>query len=240
MNSASLGRTLLPGVDFDNIEAGSSAFFDSGFGRLGADQPIDNPLAPQLVSNKTDGSANADAYRPISPDQTPSLQTYSPRAERKIGQPMFQPFPDSVSPQDLTRDPKDTLRRLVAGIQPSRTPAHTSDERQRPVLETTGWPRPPPSCRPRAPRATVSYWGKDEPDVQFHPRTGQQSTSDSQFRYTEHDDEGPPAPRDEIGRWVPDAVTGHAGLDPANRPAGEGPSMNELAAQRRSANGTMR
>ncbi|KAH8890877.1 hypothetical protein GQ53DRAFT_649735 [Thozetella sp. PMI_491] len=207
------------GVDFDNVNGHSPAFLEPDFV-----QPETNhqtaPAGTQFAPNKLNVGPDGAVYRPISPDQTPSLHTSSPQTDRKTAQAAFQQYPESISPQQLAKPPRQALAVSLDFSQPTQLTPDTSGSGQ----SSDDGLAPAALVMPaQSPRVTVSYWGKDETEVQFsgavaHHNQGGLITS---------------APRDDGGRWVPNAATGHGGLDPEHRPTTEVPSMNELAANRK-------
>ena len=230
------------GVDFDNLEGGSPSFFTGDFVQSLGDAQIRNQLvgpASQSATGKADATPAVGAYHPISPEQTPSFHTYSPQADRKAGQAVFQPFPESISPGELTKRGRTNEALTLSPDlgQPDRqlTPQTSGSGRS----SEDGLLPAASAMSAQSPRVTVSYWGKDdaatripEEAVQHAMAPARTSADDARVPYAEHGDITP-APRDATGRWVLNAATGHGGLDPDQRPVGEGPSMNELDAQRR-------
>ncbi len=223
------------GVDFDHVDGGSPAFFENEYAAPGLNHQPAN-LNSQFQPNKTNAGQQAGSYRPLSPDQTPSLPTSSPQVERKAGQAIFQPFPESISPRELAKPPRQALAVSLDFDQPTQLTPDTSGSGQ----SSDDGLAPAASVMPaQSPRVTVSYWGKDEADGQYPTEIAQHSgvrsgfsTDDSHVQYPEQGGVITSAPRDDAGRWVPNPVTGYGGLGPETRPSAEGPSMNELAANR--------
>lgn len=184
------------------------------------------------------GRHAVDPSGPLTPEPTASVYTNSPRSELRapINRPLQGRPGLSISPQELQK-PFSRLDPIVT--KPSQlTPSQSSSGRS---SEDGLAPAPAPfNMHTSSPRISVSVWDHDD--------NGQQHTVLRSFAETPstlrgggiesagdlisltHEDQHPTsAPRDSMGRWQRDSLTGQGGLDPRQRPTDEVPSINETA-----------
>ncbi|KAI9904775.1 hypothetical protein N3K66_001304 [Trichothecium roseum] len=184
----------------------------------------------------------ADTTCPLTPDQTASIHTASPRTD-PASRHRVEGLPASVSPQVLQR-PFQPNPAIAIPLQTQLTPSQSSSGRS----SEEGLAPAPTMMHCTSPKVTVSVWDKDnDGPTESLVRNFDESPSTvrggchfagdlagdlagdpmSSYDY----DNDVPASRDATGRWERNPLTGHAGLDPHNRPAEEVPSINELANQ---------
>ena len=217
-------------VDFTNTEGVPSFLEDDQAG-----------WQPSFLTSDTNSGAvqpprhAADASYPLTPDQTASIHTSSPRSERRdLARPQPDVPPPSISPQELQKPFKpDPVIVRPSQLTPSQSSsARTSEDGLAPARV---------NMPAQSPRVTVSVWDQDQNiPSHTHERTfGGDSpvATRSGFNWagdliSSGDHHPTSAPRDAAGRWQRDPVTGQAGLGPRDRPSDEGPSINELAKNR--------
>lgn len=230
--------------DFSDLE--EDPFFGADFGDAGGGTPSfldDHPIGldSALFPSDTPSSENAPSYHvedgtyPMTPAQTASIHTTSPRSELRgaLKLSIDSQLPTSVSPRDLQK-PFHSEPILT---QPSQfTPSQSSSCRS-----SEDGLVPAPIDMTASPRVTVSFWGRDGRDIEtpIHPPIDQAFDSPTTVRGASAGDlitstgDVPSAPRDAMGIWKQDPSTGQAGLGPDHRPSNEVTSINELASQRR-------
>jgi hypothetical protein len=171
--------------------------------------------------------------RPLTPEQTASIQSASPRSEltANLGKPNHYRIPFSISPQELQKPFKPDP---IITQQPQLTPSQSSSGRS----SEDGLAPAPLNMQARSPRISVSVWDQDETANQTVTRSFAETSSTlrggiesaGDLISASYETQQPTsAPRDSMGRWQRDSLTGQAGLDPRNRPADEVPSPNEMA-----------
>lgn len=222
------------GANFTNPEVGTPSFLDD---QSVWDLSLNNtpPVEPQQNHN-----ANDDTY-PLTPDQTASVHTLSPRSEERatLTRP-DQQQPSSISPQELQKAFKPNPLVIPA---PQLTPSQTDSGRS----SEDGLAPAPVDMRCQSPRVTISVWDKDnngpvhtvERTFEDSPSTvrgGIESAGDLITSAANHG-RGQAAtvtavPRDSMGQWRRDPTTGLAGLDPKRRPGDEIASINEILSRR--------
>ncbi|KAK1752411.1 transcription factor IIIA [Echria macrotheca] len=227
------------GVNFGTLDEGRSpSFLDEDFLQLPDDGGLIQSLGPHgTIENVQPGPQDA-AYFPLSPDKTPSLHTASPDGDRKGDRATFPgPRQNRAAAQTLTHiatQPAISLEGSQSGhhITPSNSGSGRSSE---------DGLAPAANMMPaQSPRLTVSMWGRDGAGVPYPLDTDQHLST---FGDLSEDGGGydrpqpfPPAPstiRDGEGRWLPDQATGQSGVPPEDRVPSEGPSINEIVAQRK-------
>ncbi|KAF7560869.1 hypothetical protein G7046_g3283 [Stylonectria norvegica] len=217
------------GADFSNAEGGTPSFLEDH--TVGLDQSYfaAAPSSGNLPSYNDDGAAY-----PLTPEQTASIHTTSPRSDLRaaLKRSIPEQISDSISPRELEKPPKlSSIVTEASQLTPSQSSScRSSEDGLAPVAVAM-----------QSPRVTVSVWGKgsDGPihtvertfeDSPSTVRGGFQSAGDL---ISSNNEPAPTsAPRDSMGRWERDPSTGHAGLDPENRPSDEIPSLNEIVSRR--------
>ncbi|TPX08892.1 uncharacterized protein E0L32_009596 [Thyridium curvatum] len=225
------------GVDFSNADVGTPSFLSNEH------SPADYAGDPFSQSDVPQNPANVDAQTyPLSPSQTASIHTSSPPTEGKDSRGTFpNVLPQSISPQELTKAPKQDcipLKLQTTSITPDTSGSNPSSDE--------GLVPPASAAAMRSPRLTVSMWGDAAGPIEeiapaFHSDGGSPTTvragysldnstvpSDVQGYAQGH------AARDADGQWKRHAASGPRGLDPASRPTREVASANELDANRKS------
>ncbi|KAK4085304.1 uncharacterized protein Triagg1_294 [Trichoderma aggressivum f. europaeum] len=224
------------GANFTNPDVGTPSFLDD---QSVWDLSLNNtpPVEPQQEHN-----ANDDSY-PLTPDQTASVHTLSPRSEERatLTRPDQHQLPSSISPQELQKAFKPNPLVIPA---PQLTPSQTDSGRS----SEDGLAPAPVDMRCQSPRVTISVWDKDnngpvhtvERSFEDSPSTvrgGLQSagdliTSSVNQGQTQAASMAATATRDSMGQWRRDPATGLAGLDPKRRPGEEIASINEIINRR--------
>lgn len=219
-------------VDFSNTE-GVPSFLD--------DAPA--TWQPSFLSNNVNPAAvepprnAADSSYPLTPDQTASIHTSSPRSERRA---ITRRHPDappvSISPQELQKP----FRPDPIITQPSQlTPSQSSSAR----TSEDGLAPTRPTMPAQSPRVTVTAYDQENGLSHTHEHTfGGDSPTTTRGGFfsagdliSSRDQHPSSAPRDASGRWQRDPITGQAGLDPRHRSSDEvTSSVNELAKRRQS------
>lgn len=176
------------------------------------------PAAP-AESQHVDHAA---PYHPLSPDKTPSLAGCSPNNQLKEEAAALGVFPDlnptSVAPWNLSFNYVPTLAsESTQHNGPQLTPqANDSANSSEDGIA--------PAATMQSPLVTVSHWDREHNSGTAPP----QDAETAQIRGTS----APPAARDGTGRWIPDHVTGQAGLPPTARSDAQVESINDMAARR--------
>ncbi|KAL7925171.1 hypothetical protein ACQKWADRAFT_285265 [Trichoderma austrokoningii] len=216
------------GANFTNPEVGTPSFLDD---HSVWDLSLDNTPAVE-PSQQEHHHANDDHY-PLTPDQTASVHTLSPRSEERVAltRPDQHQIPSSISPHELQKPFKPNPLVIPA---PQLTPSQTDSTQS----SEDGLAPAPVDMRCQSPRVTISVWDKDsngpvhtvERSLEDSPSTvrgGLESAGDlitSSGNYGQ----GKPVIRDSIGQWRRDPATGVAGLDPKRRPGEAIASINEI------------
>ncbi|KAL2165170.1 hypothetical protein VTH06DRAFT_466 [Thermothelomyces fergusii] len=210
------------GLDFNATGVATPSFLQDDV------QPIDDSgafadgssvLAVPAESQHVNPAAS---YLPLSPDKTPSLPGGSPNNQLKEEEAARGVFPDlirtSVAPRNQWLPHESapaTESKQHSG--PQLTPL-TNDSANSSEDGIT------PAATMQSPLVTVSHWDRDNDSGMSQP----EDVRTTQIR-------GSPVfstARDGTGRWVPDRVTGQAGLPPAARSDAQVESINDLAARR--------
>jgi hypothetical protein len=240
------------GVNF-NDDVGTPAFLEEPFEMHPTDSIFQQtanaaynhiPYQISSVSAATafHGSTDSSGY-PLTPEQTASMATASPRSLRRTGTDLsaHENLPDSVSPQELQKpfsrpEPIAVSAMTSQHIPPQLTPQ--SGRSSEDGLAPAQIPMPAQS-----PRVTVSYWDKTTtpsatgversflPDAEgsdgVRSGPGELISSRGVESYSTS------VPRDERGLWQADAATGQRGLDPNNRTQVEvEESVNDMVTRR--------
>ncbi|KAL2271178.1 hypothetical protein VTJ83DRAFT_549 [Remersonia thermophila] len=229
------------GIDFGaSLDTASPSFLnDAGFAFHGTgntdvqhQQPQQQQQQQQQASTAQPQHAQQSAsYLPLSPDKSPSIPGNSPDGPTKAGAAARGVFPDlvqtSVAPQELslvrTPPPAPANGRLRNASVP-HTNLQLTPQTDGSAGSSDDGVAPPPAAAMMSPRVTVSHWDGDaaggyrELPEQTLPASGRLPLA---------------AARDDAGRWIPDPVTGQAGLAPAARVGAEVDSVNDLAKQRK-------
>lgn len=223
------------GADFSNVEGGTPSFLEDHAAGL-------DPTAFSGTSFGAERAYNAHSGNtyPITPEQTASVQTTSPRSEQRgiISHSNPDRLPASISPQELQMPFKPSA--LSTQLTPSQSSSSclSSEDGLAPATATA--PAPATANMPcQSPRVTVSMWGKDS-DLPVHTmeRTFEDSPTTVRGGFeaagdlisSSNDIAPTSAPRDTMGRWQRNPATGHAGLEPGRRPSDEVSSINEVMA----------
>ncbi|KAL7784071.1 hypothetical protein V8C37DRAFT_396471 [Trichoderma ceciliae] len=223
------------GANFTNPEVGTPSFLDD---QSVWDLSLNNtpPLEPQQEHNADD-----DTY-PLTPDQTASVHTLSPRSEERatLTRPDQHQLPRSISPQELQKPFKPNPLVIPA---PQLTPSQTDSARS----SEDGLAPAPVDMRCQSPRVTISVWDKDsngpvhtvERTFEDSPSTvrgGVESAGDLITSINHGQSQAATAistaTRDSMGQWRRDPATGLTGLDPKRRPGDEIASINEIISRR--------
>ncbi|CAM1506855.1 Fc.00g064960.m01.CDS01 [Cosmosporella sp. VM-42] len=220
------------GVDFNNIDGDTPSFLDDHTTGLNQDFFTATPSSGTGPSYNDDGN-----IYPLTPDQTASIHTTSPRSDLRgaIKRSISERLPNSISPQELQKPFKPSpIVTQAAQLTPSHSSScQSSEDELAPAIVAM-------SCQ--SPRVTVSMWGKDN-DEPIHTiertfedspttvRGGFQSAGD--LMSSNNDPSPTSAPRDSMGKWQRDLTTGHSGLDPDSRPSDEITSINETVSRRK-------
>lgn len=217
-------------VDFSNTEGVPSFLEDEHAG-----------LQPSFLSSNIDSAAvepprhAIDATYPLTPDQTASIHTSSPRSERRtIARPQPDALLTSISPQELQKPFKpDPVIARPSQLTPSQSSsARTSEDGLAPARL---------NMPAQSPRVTVSVWDQEKNiPSHTHERTfGGDSPVATRGGFnwagdliSSGDHHPTSAPRDAAGKWQRDPKTGQAGLGPKDRTSDEVPSINELTKNR--------
>lgn len=228
------------GVDFNNDGGGTPSFLDDQILSLNLSSDSIDAFSIQSAPNQSYDVSDSLTY-PLSPDQTPSIDTTSPRSDRKESRSRFPgPPPESISPKELSKPVKQSSGSVTSDepapqLTPKTSTSGPSSEDGIHAAATMPCP---------SPRVTVSMWGKDAPvhniDSAFPPEADSPTTvragfsADDGFIPASYQNiSGASANRDELGNWEPNSRTGQRGLDPTNRPTTEVPSANELDSRRK-------
>ncbi|RFU72364.1 c2h2 finger domain-containing [Trichoderma arundinaceum] len=225
------------GANFTNPEVGTPSFLDD---QSVWDLSLNNTPPVEL---QPEHNANDDTY-PLTPDQTASVHTLSPRSEERaaLARPDQHQQPSSVSPQQLQKPFKPNPLVIPA---PQLTPSQTDSARS----SEDGLAPAPVDMRCQSPRVTISVWDKDnngpvhtvERTFEDSPSTvrgGIESAGDLITSSINHGQSqagtatAATANRDSMGQWRRDPATGLAGLDPKRRPGEEIASINEIISRR--------
>jgi hypothetical protein len=235
------------GVDFSFEAGGTPSFLEDTIPPSSRTNSF--PIAPTYPQASIDGSQHhdSDTVYPLSPEQTASLHTPSPRSERKIANTIMTThsrIPDSISPHELQKPFKASpdLSNSVSSV-PQLTPDQAGSGRS----SEEGLAPAATIMSGQSPRVTVSLWGKDD-DAPIHAverSFGPEDTSStgattgggvsSAGDLISSNEPSPfvsPAHRDEMGNWMRNPSTGHRGLEPENRPSDEVASPNEMVTRR--------
>ncbi|KAM0486957.1 hypothetical protein ACHAPX_000224 [Trichoderma viride] len=215
------------GANFTNPEVGTPSFLDD---HSVWDLSLNNTPA---VEPQQEHNANDDNYHPLTPDQTASVHTLSPRSEERtaLARPDQHQLPSSISPQELQKPFKPNPLVIPA---PQLTPSQTDSTQS----SEDGLAPAPVDMRCQSPRVTISVWDKDsngpvhtvERSLEDSPSTvrgGLESAGDLITSSTNYD-QGKPVARDSTGQWRRDPATGLGGLDPKKRPGEAIASINEI------------
>lgn len=202
----------------------------------------DDPSWQQLSFSSTSHPPKAEpqrnvldpSYIPLTPDQTASVHTASPRSENRKAAVTRQNLPPSISPQELQKP----FRPQPINTQSSQlTPSQSSSARS----SEDGLAPARISMQAQSPRVTVSVYDHDESapthtterffdDHHAISRSGIESAGDLISSGEQHPTS---APRDSNASWDRYAAGGRGGIGPNQRTADEIPSsMNEMASQR--------
>lgn len=209
------------GADFNALDSHGPSFLNDSV-------PYEPALFPSVVHH--DATATAQATRdpyPLTPEQTASIHTTSPRSElRDSTHQQEKHFPTSISPQELQKPfQQDAAVTQTSQLTPSLSSScRTSEDGLAPA---------PTNMQPRSPRVLVSVWDRDdqapthaiERSFEESPgtvRAGIESAGDLISSSGHHS---------ATGRWQ-DESRGRAGLNPTQRPTDEIASINEVMAQR--------
>ncbi|KAI9171476.1 c2h2 finger domain-containing [Paramyrothecium foliicola] len=217
------------GANFDNADVGAPSFLKEDSSWNTSIFTTVNPPNPISTRDATGVSSY-----PLTPEQTASVHTTSPRSIARTAAAPHHPsrLPTSISPQELQKP--FNSNHVIAGAA-QWTPSQSSSSRS-----SEDGCAPPSATTMQSPRVTVSVWDKDDEGrhVQTLERTLEDEPSSSRpgihsageliSSHSEHYT----ARRDSLGRWQRDAHTGQAGLDPDQRPTDEVPSLKEEAARR--------
>ena len=221
---------------------GEDPFFGAESGSFLEDEHPDWDATSLVANHNTLSSASAaasetrrnafDPSRPLTPEQTASIQSASPRSEltANLGRPIPDRIPFSISPQELQKPFKpDPIITQPSQLTPSQSSSGRSSE--------DGLAPAPFNMQASSPRISVSVWDTDDNAHQTVTRSfaetpttlrgGIESAGDLISSYETQQPTS--APRDMMGRWQRDPSTGQAGLDPRHRPTDEVPSPNEMA-----------
>ncbi|KAK4237150.1 hypothetical protein C8A03DRAFT_34926 [Achaetomium macrosporum] len=207
------------GVDFSStLEHASPSFLGDGILPLDRNGTLADKPSIHAAPRK---AQHVHRHLPLSPDKTPSLPGGSPNGQTGEEEATRAVFPEptrtSVAPHELflTQDLSPAPLSKHAGFH--WTP-RTSDsvESSDDGLASAG--------AMQSPRVTVSHWDRDDVGGSNAPNSEQS---------WKHGGQSFSAARDDSGRWVPDQVTGHSGLEPLVRSAAQVDSINDLAAQRK-------
>ncbi|KAM5375761.1 hypothetical protein ACJZ2D_005817 [Fusarium nematophilum] len=206
------------GADFNTIEGGTPIFLEEH--SIGRGQP---GLMP-------DQDVDSSSY-PLTPEQTASIHTTTPHSDLSHAIRGSEPprLSDCISPQEIQKrfNPHPIVTQ-TSQLTPSQSSScRSSEDGLAPAVAAM-------ACQ--SPRVTVSMWGKDnEAPIHTVERTFEDSPTTVRGGFQSAGDlmsVDNAANRDSTGKWQPNTWTGHAGLDPDNRPSEETPSINDLAARR--------
>lgn len=239
-----LGHFGTPGASstgpspYSDLSDNDDPFFGAeGNSFLEGEHP-DWDLAHQsAAASSSDTRRNAfDPSGPLTPEPTASIYTNSPRSELRA--PINRPVQDrpqfSISPQELQKPFRlDPIITQSSQLTPSQSSSGRSSE--------DGLaPAPAPfNMHASSPRISVSVWDQDDNAPHTVPRSFAETPSTLRGGGIEsagdlisltHEDQQPTSvPRDAMGRWHRDSLTGQGGLDPRRWPTDEVPSINETA-----------
>jgi len=222
------------GVNFGDLEGGSPLFMEDEFMQLPHDNaPLTNPTAPQTATSSAHYAPEEFIYLPMSPDRTPSLHTPSPNSDRKADRPTFPGLRQARGPvrplASLTTQSAGQLGGNPHAFQ--FTPENSGSDDG--AAAANAMPL-------QSPQLTVSVWGKEGAGVpypidtdQHHSTFGDLSDDETSFHRPDPVSASLSTARDGEGRWVPDQSTGHGGVRPEHRTSAEGPTVNQIASQRK-------
>lgn len=236
---AGSGSTLSHYQSSDFSDLDEDPFFGADFNNLGTPSFLEDtgtgftPIFAATPSSDTGATYNDNDY-PITPEHTASIHTASPWNDiaNATERSSLDRMPHSISPQQLQKPFNKPPLPLVTQATQLTTPSQSSSCRS----SEDGVA--PAVAAMQSPRVTVSMWGKDDAPIHTVERTFEDSPTtvrggfQSAGDLISADPSSPGAPRDSMGRWQRDSITGHGGLDPHNRSADEVPSVNELANNR--------
>ncbi|KAI1386585.1 uncharacterized protein F4822DRAFT_320768 [Hypoxylon trugodes] len=215
-------------VDFNNLDSGMPHFLEDF-------DNTQNSFGPH-TTNQDNG--NVDTQYPLSPHQTPSIQStsaFDSNAEAGVdsnapAEPQY--FSNEARPSTNSVDSNQSAPQLTPD---TNGDSFSSDDNPIPTAL---------AMATRSPRVTVSMWnqGKEAPiqgverplNVEMEaPSTTHASYSLAGDLAGEVTHENQPAVfRDAHGNWLPHSTAGYRGLAPGNRPSEEVPSPNQQAARR--------
>lgn len=214
---------------FSNIEESTPSFLD---------EPP-SWVFPALPTADTGLQQNTgyDATYPLTPEQTASIHTISPRFDERANTTQLAPqrLLDSISPQELQKPfkPSPIVIPIASQLTPSQSSSCLSSE--------DGLAPAPVDMHCQSPRVTVSVWDQDNnAPVQVIERSFEESPSTARpsihsagdlISSGSHDQNRRPTSRDSMGQWQRDPYTGHSGLDPIMRPKEEVASINEIVSR---------
>ncbi|KAM0427521.1 hypothetical protein ACHAPT_007481 [Fusarium lateritium] len=210
------------GADFNNIERVDPIFF-------GNQDELGPSISPGLVLGQ---DVDSSTY-PLTPEHTASVHTRTPQSDlsHAIKGSVPPELPNCISPQVIQKQFNPPPIVTQTSLTPSQSSScRSSEDGLAPSVAAM-------ACQ--SPRVTVSMWGKDdetpihtsiERSFEDSPTTVRGGFESAGDLISSSDNS---ASRDSTGQWRRNSVTGHAGLDPNNRPLNETSSINELATARK-------
>jgi hypothetical protein len=215
---------------------------------FGADLSSADPAAPSFLDdgpwNTSSLTTNqfahveprrnaADPSYPLTPEQTASIHTSSPRSDRRatLSRQLPGRLPASISPQELQKpfQPEPVIINQASQLTPDQSSSGRSSE--------DGLAPPFAAMHPHSPRVTVSVWDRDG---ELPSHTVERSFAETSPTLRGGIDvagdlitlsESARQPRDDTANWESGSAAGRTGLDPHQRPSDEIPSINDLADQ---------